>query len=459
MPDTAKPVNADLTGYLLPVAISVIVLLTFFVLLTTGSIIAVGVLWILFGMIGFLLNAYGFITTNILSPAVSVVKQSTQPIGDAVSSLTNVKLSGSEVFHISDNNFTYDDAPAVCAAYGGELATLEQIIDAYNHGAEWCGYGWSAGGMALYPTQKGTWDALQQEVSQAKKTACGRPGVNGGYFDPASKFGVNCYGIKPQGNIKLPTPLPGSDQTAFNGAVAKFKAMIKSFNLDPYSRTTWSASPGQQFLQSATKEHFAVRERFPGDVAAMEVMPGQTIANSAAVVGAPYGLKGEQGPAGEVGPVGPAGPPGSPSSVPGPPGPAGPQGLTGEPSTVPGPVGPKGPKGDKGDKGEAGKNGSAAAAGRDGAPGPAGPKGDVGPAGAPGPVGPAGAKGDPGPAGNAGGKIQLGSWMFDSTLTRDGAIPGDLAVTNNGRQDFLFRHNQGWPEFWINRGGNWKKYD
>lgn len=442
MPDTAKPVNADLTGYLLPVAISVIVLLTFFVLLTTGSIIAVGVLWILFGMIGFLLNAYGFITAEVIAPVAKVVKQ---PIGDATSSLTNVNLIGSEVFHISDNNFTYDDAPAVCAAYGGELATLEQIIDAYNHGAEWCGYGWSAGGMALYPTQKGTWDALQQEVDQAKKTACGRPGVNGGYFDPASKFGVNCYGIKPQGNIKLPTPLPGSDPTAFNGAVAKFKAMIKSFNLDPYSRTTWSASPGQQFLQSVSKEHFAIRERLVGDVPDMEVMPGQTIANSAAVVGAPYGLKGEQGPAGSVGPAGPAGPAGPPSSVPGPAGPAGPQGPIGTPSTAPGPVGPKGDKGDKGDKGEAGKDGSAAAAGRDGAPGPPGPKGEVGPAGASGPAG---------PAGNAGGKMQLGGWTLDSTTKGD-----DLTFFKDGRQDFILRHNQGWPEFWINRGGNWKKYD
>jgi hypothetical protein len=78
----------------------------------------------------------------------------------------------------------------------------------------------------------------------------------------------------------------------------------------------------------------------------------------------------------------------------------------------------------------------------------------VGPAGAPGPVGPAGAKGDPGPVGNAGGKIQLGGWLLDSTTSSDA-----LSVFKDGRQDFFFKHNQGWPEFWINRGGNWKKYD
>jgi hypothetical protein len=67
------------------------------------------------------------------------------------------------------------------------LASLEQVIEAYNSGAEWCGYGWTAGGMALYPTQKKTWEELQREVDPGKRTACGRPGVNGGYFDPIAQ--------------------------------------------------------------------------------------------------------------------------------------------------------------------------------------------------------------------------------------------------------------------------------
>ena len=332
-------------SYLIPSLLAGGLVLTFFVLLSTGSILAVGVLWVLFAMVGFLLNVYGFVTADILAPAV------VQPIGSATSSLTNVNIVGSEVFHIADNKFTYDDAPAVCAAYDSQLASLEQIIDAYNHGAEWCGYGWSAGGMALYPTQKGTWDALQQEVDQTKKTACGRPGVNGGYFDPSSKFGVNCYGIKPQGNVKLPTPLPGTDPSAFNSAVAKFKSMMKSFNLNPYSRTTWSGagtapvsdavSAGQKLINEVTTEHFTMRENL---VPFMEAMPGQTIANVGLPLGSPYGLRGEPGdpgPPGDTGPAGPSGPSGPAGAM----GPEGPQGPEGAASTVRGPTGPAGATG------------------------------------------------------------------------------------------------------------------
>jgi len=101
-----------------------------------------------------------------------------------------------EVFNISNNLYTYDDAQAICTAYGAKLANYDQIEDAYKNGGEWCNYGWSDGQMALFPTQKSTWDALQKTSNQ--KNNCGRPGINGGYFaNPYIKFGVNCYGKKP----------------------------------------------------------------------------------------------------------------------------------------------------------------------------------------------------------------------------------------------------------------------
>ena len=35
------------------------------------------------------------------------------------------------------------------------------------------------------------------------KFNCGKPGINGGYFDnPKLRFGINCYGIKPEGMSK-----------------------------------------------------------------------------------------------------------------------------------------------------------------------------------------------------------------------------------------------------------------
>ena len=101
-----------------------------------------------------------------------------------------------EVFNISNNLYTYDDAQAICTAYGAKLATYDQVEDAYNHGAEWCNYGWSDDQMAFFPTQKSTWDKLQKD--KKRKNDCGRPGINGGYFaNPHIKFGVNCFGKKP----------------------------------------------------------------------------------------------------------------------------------------------------------------------------------------------------------------------------------------------------------------------
>lgn len=106
---------------------------------------------------------------------------------------------GDEVFNVSNNLYTYEDAKAICSAYDAKLATYDQIESSYNDGAEWCNYGWSDGQMIFFPTQKTTWDKLQK--TDDHKNDCGRPGVNGGYIaNPYAKFGVNCYGKKPKAN-------------------------------------------------------------------------------------------------------------------------------------------------------------------------------------------------------------------------------------------------------------------
>ncbi len=150
-------------------------------------------------------------------------------------------LEQKEVFNVGGNEFTYDEAAAVCAAYGGDLATYDQVNDAYSSGAEWCGYGWTQGGMALFPTQQATWELLQQESDTTKRTACGRPGINGGYFNPSNKFGVNCYGVKPGGKgQKFPLPIPGTDSAQFDRMVDKFKSMISKFSVAAFNRDGWS---------------------------------------------------------------------------------------------------------------------------------------------------------------------------------------------------------------------------
>jgi hypothetical protein len=103
-------------------------------------------------------------------------------------------LYGGEVYHLSNNIYTYDDAQKACAKYGGKLATKEQIDNAYKNGANWCSYGWSADSQAYFPIQKTYYDKL----SNNNKGSCGKVGVNGGIFKNQSlKFGANCYGPRP----------------------------------------------------------------------------------------------------------------------------------------------------------------------------------------------------------------------------------------------------------------------
>ena len=307
-----------------------IFVLTLFVLLTTGSILSVLVLWATIALMVTVLVYYGFLD---IQSFLRKVEKTVEPTPSDKPSGAN--LVGSEVFHIRQNQFTYDEAPAVCAAYGAELATLEQIIEAYNHGAEWCGYGWSAGGMALFPTQKSTWEQLQREVDTGKRTRCGRPGVNGGYMDPALKFGVNCFGFKPKGEFTPPEPLPGTDRDAFDSMVNRFKEMLNTMKMSPFSRREWSGYDSTfggavrgvvekfwgggktvmvpQYTQSFVTPYGSVEGFGNADSSVVEA----PTSGPYAPVG-PYGLRGDRGPPGPTGPAGSAGPAG----------PMGPQGLS-----------------------------------------------------------------------------------------------------------------------------------
>jgi len=105
-----------------------------------------------------------------------------------------------EVFNIAQDKYTYSDAEPLCKAFGAELATYDQVKEAYRKGADWCNYGWIKGQTAVYPTQKETYDKLQAGPED-QRASCGIPGINGGYFDnPELRFGVNCYGDRPSDN-------------------------------------------------------------------------------------------------------------------------------------------------------------------------------------------------------------------------------------------------------------------
>jgi len=153
-----------------------------------------------------------------------------------------------EVFNVSNNKYSYEDAQAVCSSFGAKLANYDQIEAAYNKGAEWCNYGWSDGQMAFFPTQKGSWDKLQKFPK--KKNNCGRPGVNGGYIDnPYIKFGVNCYGKKPtptENDLKRleaqqsqPIPLTAEDKE-LQEKIDYWKKNSDKLQLNSFNNSNWS---------------------------------------------------------------------------------------------------------------------------------------------------------------------------------------------------------------------------
>ena len=208
--------------------------------MATGTIFSVIVIFLLAGAVVFLLDLFGVFHISTGSRGVNIDFHENAPAPHHEVKHPTKPIETKEVFYIEGNDFAYNDAAPLCAAYNAELATYDQVSDAFSKGAEWCGYGWSQGGMALFPTQESTWNLMQKELDETKRTVCGRPGVNGGYFDPKLKFGVNCYGVKPNGKVNLPLPVPGTDPSAFNKLVDKFKKMIAGLSLSPFNRDVWS---------------------------------------------------------------------------------------------------------------------------------------------------------------------------------------------------------------------------
>jgi hypothetical protein len=190
----------------------------------------------------------GSTTPGSNSPASNAPSSNVTPVAPGVQTTCTTgpaPPSNQEVFNIANNVYSYSDASNVCAAYGAQLASYDQVEEAYKHGAEWCNYGWLQAQMAFFPTQKSTW--LKYQATDDQKNDCGRPGVNGGYFDnPDLQLGVNCYGVKPK-----PSP---SEQNAINAYLGpqlpqkkedielqkKLDDIKKKSNLNSFQYKKWS---------------------------------------------------------------------------------------------------------------------------------------------------------------------------------------------------------------------------
>ena len=154
---------------------------------------------------------------------------------------------GAEVYNVAQNKFTFYDAEPLCKALGAELASYEQVKEAWSKGADWCNYGWVKGQMAIYPTQKNTYDKLQSGPAD-QKGACGTTGINGGYFDnPDMLYGVNCYGKKPsqsahdEAQLMDEGKIPKSPETLkVDQMMNDFKDQADSLFVKPFSDAKWS---------------------------------------------------------------------------------------------------------------------------------------------------------------------------------------------------------------------------
>jgi len=218
---------------------------------STGGTSIIGVLVIAILIILILVNAFQYFFSINVSAYINglftpktqvdiIVDQSAyQP-----STVPEIKFR-KQVFNIPGNYYNYENAKAICSAYGANLASYEQIEKAYNNGAEWCNYGWSQDQMALFPTQQQTFDRLQ--TIDGHHHDCGRPGINGGYIaNPEIKFGINCYGYKPKIDqeeeelMKTSTPYPETAKDlAFQKRVDYWKNKVDDILVSPFNQNQW----------------------------------------------------------------------------------------------------------------------------------------------------------------------------------------------------------------------------
>lgn len=188
------------------------------------------------------------VNVKVESDNLSDILTNVEPTSESTSESTGESnnMLKEEVYHIPGNKYTFNDAKAIAKSFGGRLATYKEVEEAYNKGADWCSYGWSKGQMALFPTQESKWNNLQE--IEGHEHDCGRPGINGGFIDnPNVKFGVNCYGIKP--NI-TPDEIKRMENSViyqktnkeirFDELVDEWKQKLPNILLSPFNTDNWN---------------------------------------------------------------------------------------------------------------------------------------------------------------------------------------------------------------------------
>jgi hypothetical protein len=212
-------------------------------------------LWGVFLVIIIINGMNYFLNVNIITsiknlfsgePEIDItVERETEGEITGSSSVPELKFE-KQVYHIPGNKYTFDDARAICKAYGNRLANYKEIENAYQNGGDWCSYGWSEDQMALFPTQMERWERLQK--IKGHENDCGRPGINGGYIaNPNVRFGVNCYGYRPkitsqEAEMMKNIPLFPKTQKEldFQKRIEYWKNKIANIVVSPFNSNNWS---------------------------------------------------------------------------------------------------------------------------------------------------------------------------------------------------------------------------
>ena len=224
--DTSKSGGSNIAGIIIIIILVILIIINAFQYFLNVNITA---------------YVSGFFNPNVKTKHIDIVVNKDNNETSPVEEIRFKK----QVYNIPGNYYNYENAKAICNAYGSELATYNQIEDAHKGGGEWCNYGWSADQMALFPTQEDTYNNLQ-EIS-GHEHDCGRPGINGGYIaNPNVRFGVNCYGNKPKITeeeddlMKTATPYPETiEDQIFQKRVDFWKNNVETVLVSPFNYNTW----------------------------------------------------------------------------------------------------------------------------------------------------------------------------------------------------------------------------
>jgi hypothetical protein len=233
--------NTEVPTYYIPVILGVgalIIGIIIIVMFQSQIVLGMNLLW------QQIKKLFGYNSADSDMETPSAVPVPTDPIDN--SAINSILPGKKEVFNIAIDKYKYSDAEPLCKAFGAELATYDQVKDAWNKGADWCNYGWVKGQAAVYPTSQATYDKLQAGPED-ERMSCGVPGVNGGYFDnPDLKFGVNCYGQKPTENATDDRHIMGEKNLTpgmlkYDKKVQDYKHHLNEIPVNPFKTGTWTS--------------------------------------------------------------------------------------------------------------------------------------------------------------------------------------------------------------------------